>query len=544
MLTMFEGAQLIFFVAILFLLFKVMGEYIDFILEPTRPSPVFYRVLRIRNNQEQTWKQYLGAILVFSIISGVGTLFLLLFQSHLPLNPERLPDIPFPLAFNIAISFLTNTDWQAYGGESTLSYFSQIMALGVQNFFSPAVGLCAAAALCRGLFRENTQTLGNFWIDLTRIIVYLLLPLAVIVSIFFMQQGTPQNFSPYLDIQTLQGALQKIVQGPLASQEAIKVLGTNGGGFTHVNSAHPYENPTMGTNFFQMMGFFLIVLGQLYYFGKRIRCMKTIWTFFFVIVALLVFQVILCTSVEKQGLPFLQGIDTSMGNLEGKEMRFGVFGSCFYLIASSFTSCGAVNAIVSSFTPAGKLFSLLNIEFGKTLFGGVGMGVCNMALFALLICSCAGFLRGRTPRYVGKSLEFHEIFLAFLPFCFFYLAILGFVAATGRSTGLSEVIYAYSSAAGNNGSSATSLPLNSSWYNYTLACAMLLGRFGTLVPVLALAGALGKKKKISGAELFPLKGVALSLLLISAVLVLGIIVFLPSLLLGPLLDMIQYWGKA
>ncbi len=544
MLTLFEGIQLIVFLAILFLLFKGVGEYLSFVLEPQRSigaTVKLHKFLGIPLGREQSWKEYLGALVLFSCVSGIVTLFLLLYQSHFPLNPEHLPDLPFSLAFNIAVSFLTNTDWQAYGGESTLSYFSQMMALTVQNFFSPAVALCAAGALCRGVVREEAKTVGNFWIDLVRIILFLLLPLAIIFSIFFMQQGTPQNLSPYLNLTTLQGADQMIVQGPIASQEAIKVFGSNGGGFTRVNSAHPYENPTFGTGFFQMVGFFAIALGQLYYFGKRTRCLKAVWTVFSVLLVLLTAEVVLCNFVEREGMPHLSGVDaTSMGNLEGKEMRFGAFGSSFYAMASTLTSCGAVNAMLSSFTPIGGLLALFNIQFGKALFGGIGVGLCNIAFFALLLTACVGYLSGRAPHYIGKRINAIDLVLAFLAFGCFYLATLGLTAASTGMGAFNDLLYAYSSTAANNGSALAALQANTPWYNYTLACSMLLGRFGTLVPALALAGALAKKKRIPlGKDLFPVKGATLFLLILCGAIVVGLIIFLPSLLIGPVLNQMR-----
>lgn len=574
MLTLFDGVQLVVFLALLTVLFKGIGEYLGIVLDPTRQTR-FERFLRLRlhSPQEQTWKQYLGALLVFSVVSGLVSFFLLLFQSRLPLNPQELPDVPFALALNTAVSFLTNTDWQAYGGESTMSYFSQMVALTVQNFFSPAVGLCVAVVLCRSIVREAVETVGNFWVDLARILCYLLLPLATILCVVLMHQGTPQNFSPYIDVETFEGGVrQLLVQGPIASQEAIKVLGTNGGGFTHVSSAHPYENPTLGTNFFQAAAFFVIAFGQLYYFGKKTRCLKSVWTVYAAIILLFTAGVILCTAFEKQGTPYFAqaGVDATMGNLEGKEMRFGAFGSCLYAVATTMTSCGSVNAMFSSFTPLGGLIPLVNIQLGKMIFGGVGTGLCNIALFALLLSFFTGLLRGRTPLYLGKRIEAFEVGMAFLAFGLFYFAILSFSGAAvtteagkaGMSIqgahGFSEVLYAYSSASANNGSAFASLQADTSWYNYTLASAMLLGRFGTLIPALALAGALARKKRqpttscgeailirslysnrAQGWSIFPVSGATLLILLISSMIVVGLVVFLPALILGPILEEIQ-----
>lgn len=560
---------LLILIGVITALFKPIGIYLYRVLDPqgkTFLDPVLrplekltYAICKIDPKQEHTWKQYLGQLLLFSFVSFICTFAILYFQALFPLNPQRLEAPSFDLCFNTAISFLTNTNWQAYAGESTMSYFSQMFALTVQNFLSPAVGLCVASALIRGIAREGSKTLGNFWVDLTRIIYYVMLPLSIILAVVLIQQGVPQNFSPYAIVETVEAkAEQIIVQGPIASQEAIKLLGTNGGGYTNANSAHPYENPTPLANYIEILALLLIATGQIYYFGYAVRRPKHAWSIYGALVLMFIIGVAVCTHFEKEGMPWCKelGLATEYGNYEGKEVRFGVFPSTLFATATTASSSGAVNSTHTSFTPIGGLIPMLNIQLGEVIFGGIGSGLYSVLIFVILSVFIVGLIIGRTPEYFGKRLEAFDVKMCVIALFVFFLVILGFTAwavvskwgvdAMGNRGphGFSEVLYAYSSTAANNGSGFASLSANTPWYNYTLAAAMVIGRFGTIIPVVALAGSmLGKKRHPETASSFPVTGATFSLLLVSVIMIIGALTFLPALVLGPILEQVLLISK-
>ncbi len=468
-------------------------------------------------------------------------------QHLLPFNPQGFGPVRPDLAFNTAASFASNTDWQNYGGETTLSYFSQMVGLVFQNFVSAAAGIAAAAALVRGISRHSAKTLGNFWVDLVRINLYLLLPLAIVFSLFLTSQGMIQNFKPYVET----GAAQTIAQGPVASQAAIKMLGTNGGGFFNANAAHPYENPTPLSNFVQMLAIFLIPSGLTYYLGRKVRNQKHGWAVWSAMAVLFLAAALVCWKAEAAGNPRLQalGVDSAAGNMEGKEVRFGVAGSSLFATVTTAASCGAVDSMHDSFTPLGGLVPLFNIQLGGVVFGGVGSGLYGMLLFVVLAVFLTGLMVGRTPEYMGKKIEAFDVKVSVLAVLVPVFCILGFAAwaavsrwglagpANAGPHGLSEILYAFSSAAGNNGSAFAGLNGNTVPYNISMALAMLFGRFLIMVPVLALAGSLAGKRVLPPSEAsFPASGPTFVIILIGTVIVVGALTFLPALALGPIVE--------
>jgi len=501
-------------------------------------------------------------------------------QDHLPLNPQGLGPVSPDLAFNTAVSFTTNTNWQSYGGESTMSYFSQMVALVLHNFFSAAVGIGVAAALVRALARPSGTTVGNFWVDFVRIHLYLLLPLSFLLAVFLVSQGMIQNFKPYENAQlsdpfTIQvpkkdaaGQVvmnpkgepvledqkvetQSIVQGPMASQVAIKMLGTNGGGYVNANAAHPYENPTPLSNFVQMLAFLLLSSGLVYYFGLSVRNRGHGWAVWTVMGLILLAGVLTVWIAEAQGNSRLTalGVDAADGNLEGKEVRFGLFNSAFFAAGTTATSCGAVNAMHDSLSPLGGLVCLVNIHFGEIIFGGVGSGLYGMITFILVAVFLFGLMAGRTPEYLGKKIESFDVKMCALAVLVTPMLILGFSAWASVSKwgtdglnnsgphGLSEMLYAYSSAAGNNGSAFAGLTTNTPWYNVTMGVAMLFGRFLVIVPVLALAGNLVRKKIApTSAGTFPVSGGTFVFLLTGTIVIIGALTFFPVWSLGPIAE--------
>jgi K+-transporting ATPase ATPase A chain len=484
------------------------------------------------------------------------------------------------LAFNTAASFTTNTNWQNYGGESTLSYFSQMVGLTFHNFVSAATGIAVAAALVRGFARQTAKTIGNFWTDLIRVNLYLLLPLCLIYAVFLVSQGMIQNFKPYttarvVEAYTVQepkqdaaGAVltdssgkpvleekkietQLIAQGPLASQAAIKMLGTNGGGFMNANAAHPYENPTPLANFFQMLSIFLIPSGLTWYLGRMVKNQRHGWIVWGAMACLFLAGVFVCWWAEAAGNPHLAalGIDPAYGNMEGKEVRFGIFNSALFAVITTDASCGAVNAMHDSFTPLGGLIPLVNMQLGEVVFGGVGAGLYGMLIFVVLTVFLSGLMIGRTPEYLGKKIEAYDVKVSVLAVLILCITMLGFTAWVAISAwgtaalnntgphGLSEILYAFSSATGNNGSAFAGLTANTPWMNTTLALAMLIGRFFFIIPVLALAGNLaGKKISPPHAGSFPVSGLTFLILLVGTVLIVGALTFLPVLALGPIVE--------
>jgi len=554
--------QLAVFLALLIISTKPMGIYLYKVLHPkekTFLAPVFgwlenllLKVLGVDKEKEQTWKEYGLSLGLFSLIGILLTYFILRFQNLLPLNPQHLGAVSNHLAFNTTVSFATNTNWQSYAGESTLSYFSQMVALTLQNFISAAVGIAVAAALVRGIARQSAKTIGNFWVDLIRITLYLLLPLSLIIGIFFVSQGVIQDFNPEVKAVTLENQqghtmVQTIPRGPAASQEAIKILGTNGGGFFNANSAHPYENPTPLSNFIQVFLIFLIPGGLTYYLGLMSKNKKHGWAVWSAMAFLFLTAFLVCWYAEAQGNSRLQDLGiTGNGNMEGKEVRFGVFNSALYATVTTDASCGAVNSMHDSFTPLGGLITLINIQLGEVVFGGVGSGLYGMIIFIILAVFLAGLMVGRTPEYLGKKIAAYDVKLCVFVVLITALAILGPTAwaavsrwGTGGMNnpgphGLSEILYAFSSAAGNNGSAFAGLSTNTPTYNILLGLVMLVGRFLVIVPVLALAGNMAKKKLTpTGSGSFPVHGPTFVILLVGTVIIVGLLTFLPALSLGP-----------
>jgi K+-transporting ATPase ATPase A chain len=543
---------------------KPLGIYMFRVFEGNQqPLPRFfgpiehglYWLCGVNPKEQQKWTEYTIALLIFSALTLLVTYAIERLQQVLPLNPQQFGPVPSDLAFNTAASFTTNTNWQAYSGESTMSYLTQMAGLAWHNFISAAAGIAIAIALARGLTYRlrpgDSSTIGNFWVDLIRATVYILLPICIPVALVLISQGLIQNFSPYVDLTTLEGAKQTLAMGPVASQEAIKEFGTNGGGFFNANSAHPFENSTPLTNFIEMVLIFAIPAALTYTYGRMARDQKQGWAIFAAMAVMFFMGVTTAYHFESTGNPALQNlmVDQTAGNMEGKEVRFGVINSALFATVTTNASCGAVNAMHDSFTPLGGLVPLVNIQLGEVIFGGVGAGLYGMLIFVLLAVFIAGLMVGRTPEYLGKKIEVREIKLAMLYILIFPLSILYFsawsaVAPYGISSlnnagphGLSEILYAYTSATGNNGSAFAGLNANTPWYNVTLGLAMLIGRFLMIVPVLAIAGSLvGKKVVPPGPGTFPTNGFLFVVLLVSVVVIVGALTFFPALALGPVVE--------
>ncbi|MGL4756094.1 MAG: potassium-transporting ATPase subunit KdpA [Aeromonadaceae bacterium] len=509
------------------------------------------------------WPAYTLAIVLFNLLGGLLLFGLLLAQGALPWNPQQLPGLPVDLAFNTAVSFMTNTNWQAYAGENTLSYFSQMAGLTVQNFLSAATGGAVAWALIRALIQHNSAQLGNAWRDLFRLTVYVLLPLSLPLALVMVQQGTLQNLLPYLSLTTLEGHAQTLAMGPVASQEAIKMLGTNGGGFFNANSAHPFENPTALTNFLQMLAIFLLPAALVLAFGRLSGDKRQGWAILLAMTLLLVLAVVVVTHVEQLGTPQLQhlGLDLAPsdlqagGNMEGKESRFGIAASSLFTVITTAASCGAVNAMHDSLTPLGGMVPMLLMQLGEVVFGGVGAGFYGIMLFVVLTVFIAGLMIGRTPEYLGKKIDSRDMKLVALALLIpSALVLIGTALAVllpaGRAGlfnpgphGFSELLYALSSAVNNNGSAFAGLSANSLFYNLLLGIGMLAGRFGVILPVLALAGALaGKKRQLGGDGALPTHGALFILLLTGTVLLVGALTFIPALALGPIVEHLMMLG--
>jgi K+-transporting ATPase ATPase A chain len=582
--------QLAAYVGILLVLTKPMGMYLMQVLDAQGKTfldpfvhPVemrIYRLFGLDPGKEQTWQEYTLSLLVFSMIGLLMTYAILRLQHHLPLNPQGFGPLSPHLAFNTAASFTTNTNWQSYAGESTMSYFSQMVGLAFHNFTSAAAGIAVAAALVRGIARHAAKAIGNFWVDMVRIHFYLLLPLCLVYAVFLVSQGTIQNFKAYDIVHLVEPAFvqapkqdasgriimdargnpimeekkvetQTIAQGPVASQEAIKMLGTNGGGFFNANSAHPFENPTPLSNFIQMLSIFLIPSGLTYYLGSMVKNQRHGWTIWAVMLTLFLVAALICWGAEEAGNPRLHalGIEQGQGNMEGKEVRFGVFDSALFATITTDASCGAVNAMHDSFTPLGGLILLFNIQLGEVIFGGVGSGLYGMLIFVVITVFIAGLMVGRTPEYLGKKIEAYDVKVSVLFIMVPVCSILGFTAWAAVSAwglnglsntgphGFSEILYAFSSGTGNNGSAFAGLNTNTYWFNTTLGLVMLLGRFFMIVPVLALAGNLAQKKRIiENSGSFPVSGIMFASLLIGVILIVGALTFLPALSLGPIVE--------
>jgi K+-transporting ATPase ATPase A chain len=529
-----------------------------------------YKIIGVHEEVEQRWTQYTAALLSFSIFGFLMVYLLQRTQGFLPFNPQGFGagNVSPDLAFNTSASFITNTNWQAYSGESTLSYFVQMAALTVQNFASAAAGMAVAIALVRGFVRQEKKTIGNFWVDVTRATVYILLPMSIVAALLFCSMGVIQNLHPYTTLTTVEGVKQVIAQGPVASQEAIKQLGTNGGGFFNANSAHPFENPTPLSNLLQMFLIFVIPAGLTYTFGRMVKDTRQGWAIFGAFAVMFLVGVFVAYPSEQAGNPILTklGIQSAPtagqpgGNMEGKEVRFGIADSALFATVTTDASCGAVNSMHDSFTPLGGLVPMFNIMTGEVIFGGVGAGLYGILLYCIVAVFIAGLMVGRTPEYLGKKIEQKEVKMAMLAIIATAFSILVFSAIStviqfpakgywnppgaaianmnnSGPHGFGEILYAYVSGTGNNGSAFAGLNANTPWYNLTIGFAMLMGRFLFLIPLLAAAGSLAVKKKIpSTAGTFPTHGPLFVGLLVGTVLIVGALTFFPAIALGPIVE--------
>jgi K+-transporting ATPase ATPase A chain len=555
-MTAIGWLQILFFFALIVAVTPLLGAYMFRVFEPgdgaRQPLPrvlgpverALYRAGGIDPTKEQTWLEYAIALLVFSACGVVVTYLLLRLQHVLPLNPQKLGAVEPTLAFNTAASFATNTNWQSYSGESTMSYLAQMAGLAWHNFTSAAAGIGVALAVARGLTRrpgpKGARTLGNFWVDLTRAIVYVLLPLSLLVALVLVSQGVLQNFAAYKEVTTLEGVKQVLAMGPVASQEAIKELGTNGGGFFNANSAHPFENPTPLTNMIEMFLIFAIPGALTFTYGRMARDQKQGWALFAAMSVLFFAGVATCYWAEAHG---------AWGGMEGKEQRFGVAASTLFATVTTDASCGAVNAMHDSFAPLGGMVPLMNIALGEVIFGGVGAGLYGILVFVVLTVFIAGLMVGRTPEYLGKKIEQREMKLAMFYVLIFPLLILGFAAWSavrpygvsslnnGGPHGLSEILYAYVSGTGNNGSAFAGLNANTHWWNVSLGVTMLAGRFLMIIPILAIGGSMLNKKTVApGPGTFPTNGILFTALLVGVVVIVGALTFFPALSLGPIIE--------
>ncbi len=558
--------QLAAYLVVLVLITKPMGILLTRVFnnERTFLTPIFgpierliYRICRIDPNAEMKWTGYSAALTIFSVVSAIVLYGILRLQQFLPWNPQGFGAVAPDLSFNTAVSFTTNTNWQAYSGESTMSYFTQMAGLAFHNFTSAAMGIAIAVAVVRGLVRSSVQTLGNFWADLVRCTLYILLPISVVVGLVFVSAGMIQNLSPYVTATTLEGAKQIIAMGPVASQEVIKMLGTNGGGFFNANSAHPFENPSALTNFIQVLLIFSIGSGLTYMFGRMAKDQKQGWAIWGAMTFLFLAGLVTCYAAEQSGNPIvgklgIQRAATSTqsgGNMEGKEVRFGITESALFATVTTDASCGAVNSMHESYTPIGGMVPLFNIMLGEVVFGGVGSGLYGMFVFVLIAVFIAGLMVGRTPEYLGKKIESKEVKLAMLALLSLIFMILGFTAwavvnpvalkslANNGPHGLTEILYAYTSAAGNNGSAFAGLSANTQFFNITLAIAMLFGRYFVIIPMLAVAGSMARKTPVAPSTGTFLTNTPLfGALLVMVILIIGGLTFFPALSLGPILE--------
>ena len=557
-------ALILLFVTLTPALAKPMGQWL-FALYEGRSTPLhrllgpvergFYRLAGIDPEEEQGWRRYALHMLLFNLALLLFTYAVLRLQGVLPGNPQEYGAIAADGAFNTAVSFTTNTNWQWYSGEAALSNLSQMLGLTIQNFLSAATGIAIAFALFRGFARRETKTIGNFWADTTRVTLYLLLPICIVYAIFLIASGVPQTLAGSVDATTLEGVRQTIALGPVASQEAIKMLGTNGGGFFNANSAHPFENPTALTNFVQMLSIFSIGVGLTWCFGKAVGDTRQGWAILAAMGILFVAGVSVAYWQEAAGNPVLHQLGALGGNMEGKEVRFGIAASALFATVTTAASCGAVNAMHDSFTALGGLVPLFNIQLGEVVVGGVGAGIYGFLLFAILAVFVAGLMVGRTPEYVGKKIEAREVKLAVLAIAVLPLVILGFTALASVMPaglagplnkgphGFSEILYGFSSAAGNNGSAFAGLSAGTPFYNGLLGIAMWLGRFFVIGPALAIAGSLAAKRHVPASSgSFPTTGGLWIGLLVGIILILGGLTFLPSLALGPIADHLAVTG--
>jgi len=557
-MTLNGWLEILLYCAIIIALAKPLGGYMTRVFngERTLLSPalkpveaVLYRVGGIDERREQDWLTYTVAMLLFHVGGFLILYALMRFQSVLPFNPAAQSAVPADLAFNTAVSFITNTNWQNYGGESTLSYLVQMLGLTHQNFLSAATGIVLAVALIRGFARASTKSIGNFWVDITRCAIYILLPVCVIYGLFLVAQGMPQTLGAYVDATTLEGGKQTIAVGPVASQVAIKMLGTNGGGFFNANASHPFENPTALSNYVQMISIFAIGAALTNVFGRMVGNERQGWAILAVMGVLFIAGVAVCYWAEARGNDAFTAMGLTGGNMEGKEVRFGIVASALFAVITTAASCGAVNAMHDSFTALGGMIPLINIQLGEIIVGGVGAGMYGMLLFVVISVFVAGLMVGRTPEYVGKKIEAKEVKMAMLAILILPLMYLGWTAAAvvipsavasmanPGPHGFSEVLYAYTSQTGNNGSAFAGLSGNTLWYNITGAIAMLAGRFWMIIPAMAIAGSLAAKKIVpASAGTFPTTGGLFVGLVVGVILIIGGLTFFPALALGPIVE--------
>jgi K+-transporting ATPase ATPase A chain len=571
-----ELAQVLLFMVILTASVPLLGSYMAKVYQGERHflSPVFgwlergiYKLCGMNPEQEMNWKSYAMNIIGFSFFSFVVLYALLRFQTYLPLNPADMGEVSPHLAFNTAISFITNTNWQSYGGEATLSYFSQMVGLTFQNFISAAVGMAVAIAFIRGFVRKNVDTIGNFWVDLVRGTLYILLPLSIVLALLLVSQGVVQTFGPYVQAElteTFKDAdgkdvtTQTIAVGPAASQIAIKQLGTNGGGFFNVNSAHPFENPTPLSNFLEMLSILLIPAAFCSTFGKMVGDIRQGWAIFIAMTIIFIPLTLSCVYMEQSGNPQFPswGIEQSAGNMEGKEVRFGATNSALWAAATTAASNGSVNSMHGSYTPLGGMVPMLLMQFGEVIYGGVGSGLYGMLLFVLLTVFIAGLMVGRTPEYLGKKVQSFEIKMACIAILMPPLFVLGGTAIAALcdagkagllntgAQGFSEILYAFTSAANNNGSAFAGLTANSPFYNTALGLCMLFGRFMVLLPVLAIAGSFAAKNSVpSSAGTLPTHTPLFITFLVGVVMMVGVLTYVPSLALGPVAEHFNLLSK-
>jgi K+-transporting ATPase ATPase A chain len=566
-MTLNGWLQILFFLVAIFAVTPLIGGYMArvFTRQRTWLDPVMrplerlvYRTTGVNETHEMRWTEYAMALLLFSVVSLLVLYFMQRLQGVLPFNPQGFGAVAPDLAFNTAVSFTTNTNWQAYAGETTMSYFTQMAGLAYHNFVSAAVGLSVAIAFIRGIAQQEKDTIGNFWVDMVRGILWVLLPIAVVGALFLVSQGVVQNLKPYDTVQTVEGAKQTIAQGPAASQEVIKQFGTNGGGFFNANSAHPYENPTPLSNWLAMFGIFFISSGLTYTLGTMTKSPRHGWAVWAAMAVLFLAGVTVAYWAEARGNPMLTkaGADQTVtamspgGNMEGKEVRFGIANTALFATVTTDASCGAINGWLDSFTPLGGLVPLANMHLSEVVFGGVGAGMYGILVYVILSVFIAGLMVGRTPEYLGKKIQAFEVQMAMLTVLIFSLLILTFTGVSSVSPGfgtssifnpgphgLSEMLYAYSSAAANNGSSFGGISVNTQWYNTTLGLTMLFGRFFMIIPPLAIAGSLSRKKRIpESLGTFPVTTPLFTTLLVGVIVIVGALTFFPVLSLGPIVE--------
>ncbi|TGQ82193.1 potassium-transporting ATPase subunit KdpA [Mesorhizobium sp. M8A.F.Ca.ET.207.01.1.1] len=550
--------QILIFCGILVLLVKPLGGYMHRVFNGDRTplssvlGPLergLYRICGTSDHEEQHWTTYAVSLLLFNLAGFLVLYFLQRMQGSLPYNPAGMSAVDPALAFNTAASFMTNTNWQNYGGESTMSYLVQMAGLTVQNFVSAATGIAIAIALIRGFARASGKSIGNFWVDMTRATLYVLLPLCIVLTLVYVWLGMPQTLGPYVDATTLEGARQTIALGPVASQVAIKMLGTNGGGFFNANAAHPFENPDAISNLIQMLSIFVVGAALTNVFGRMVGNQRQGWAILASMGVLFIAGVAVCYWAEAAGNPLVHALGIDGGNMEGKETRFGIALSALFAVITTAASCGAVNAMHDSFTALGGMIPLINMQLGEVIVGGVGAGFYGMLMFILIAVFVAGLMVGRTPEYLGKKIEAKEVKMAMLAILCLPLAMLVFTAiavvlpsavasiANGGPHGFSEILYAYTSAAANNGSAFGGLTGNTAWYNITIGIGMLMGRFLVIIPALAIAGALAAKKTVpASAGTFPTDSPLFVGLLVGVIVIVGGLTFFPALAVGPVVE--------